>query len=92
MPPCEFEVGGIEGFITNTNISEERWNYSKNFNVNIDCTWKITVAPEWYVSIPRLFPCSSRTRKKCCFRNIIIISIKSPHKSLKRYTAGNYSF
>ena len=43
MPICEFELGGEEGFISNTNITEETRDISQEFDLPLDCVWTIKV-------------------------------------------------
>ncbi|XP_045128548.1 neuropilin and tolloid-like protein 1, partial [Portunus trituberculatus] len=45
-PQCEFEVSGMQGLISNENITEERLNYTITYNHPIDCTWVIRVNPD----------------------------------------------
>ncbi|XP_064093246.1 LOW QUALITY PROTEIN: neuropilin and tolloid-like protein 1 [Macrobrachium nipponense] len=40
---CLFQTSGIQGLITNVNISDERKTYTRKYSHEIDCTWVITV-------------------------------------------------
>ncbi|XP_066952630.1 neuropilin and tolloid-like protein 1 [Macrobrachium rosenbergii] len=43
---CLFQTSGIQGLITNVNISDERKTYTRKYSHEIDCTWVITVKEE----------------------------------------------
>lgn len=45
VAPCQFEMSGLQGLISNENITEERLNYTITYNYPIDCTWVVRVRP-----------------------------------------------
>lgn len=47
----EIRSGIHSGVIKNTDVPENLLNYTKNFNVSLECIWNITVMPGWKVSI-----------------------------------------
>lgn len=38
------------GVIKNSDVPENLLNYTKTFNVSLECIWNITVMPGWKVS------------------------------------------
>ena len=41
---CRFEVTGLDGTFSRTDIPEEMVNHSRHYQVPLDCTWVVTVA------------------------------------------------
>lgn len=43
MGPCRFELSGLDGIFGRKDIPEETVNYSRDYQVPLDCLWIITV-------------------------------------------------
>ena len=81
---CTFAIGGHQGYIGTTNITEDRLtqSLSKDSNTPIDCIWTISVKEDYQIFIkfaePQLaFPNDCHLNylqvRKACFRVFIII-------------------
>lgn len=44
-------TGIHSGVIRNSDVPDKLINYTKQFNVSLECIWNITVMPGWKVSI-----------------------------------------
>ncbi|XP_071539366.1 uncharacterized protein [Panulirus ornatus] len=43
VDPCQFEMSGVQGLVSHTNITQATLNYSINYDYPVDCTWVIRV-------------------------------------------------
>lgn len=48
----EIRTGIHSGVIKNSDVPDKLIDYTRQFNVSLECIWNITVMPGWKVSVP----------------------------------------
>ncbi|KZS08530.1 putative Neuropilin and tolloid protein 2 [Daphnia magna] len=68
---CRFQVTGLDGIFSRSDVPEEVVNHSKDFMVPLDCTWVITVAETHKIQLS--FPSYALMAPNECDLNFIEI-------------------
>lgn len=50
------DVGGDEGFVNSSSISQKKIEFIVEHNLQLDCMWVITVQEGWKVKYPFMTP------------------------------------
>ncbi|KAK7068343.1 Neuropilin and tolloid-like protein 2 [Halocaridina rubra] len=85
---CRFLIGGIQGVISDQNITTNRRSYSERYNYPIDCTWTIEVEP--HERIYMFFEEFSLAQPNECEVNYIdVFERDTDLKNLKKHYCGS---